>query len=584
MSEGFSEVQPSGDMSDENQKIFKKVSRWFRASADQERIWRKTARIWHDYYHGDQLSPDILMQMKARSQPPLKFNLIKSIVNLVTGQEIQGRTDVKFVGHEDSDTLPSKFLTDIYRQLNAETYFSYEQTMAFQDGVIGGRGALWQDIDTDTGELEREYLDWQEVFWDSASKRIDYADARHVFHAKFVDLDVAIEMFPDKEKELRKIATTQAETEDMYKIDHAKDNNGRGDTYFDELLDDPTKWYDPQRERVRLVEAWYYELNANKKNEIYTCVFAENIFISEPEPYGRDHQKFPIIPTYFMRDRYNRPYGLVKDLIDPQDVINRSFSKSMHILGTRQILAEKGALPNINKVQEEICKPDAIINDFEDGSLTNNKVRIEESRGDAQMAFQHFEIGVTAMNRVSGVNPELQGLSSNVRSGTAISMRLRQGNTVLTSIYDALEKTKKRCAELYVYLIAQYWTAEKVLRYRMPNGQIEEIKANSTEEAKVFDEEVGQMILREKPSNKLENIFKYDIVITESAKASNANEATINSLVELTKVAPALQQNPQFLSEIIMSTDLPRKEEMAQALQPPPSPQSGGATATPQGQ
>jgi hypothetical protein len=564
---------PSDDMSEEHQKAFKKISRWFRASADNDKEFRRRARVWHDYYHGDQLSAEILLQMEARSQPPLKFNLIKSIVNLVTGQEIQGRSDIKFVGHEDSDTLPSQLLTDIYRQANADTYFPYEITMAFQDGVIGGRGAIWADWN-DEDSIEREYLDWQEVFWDAASKRVDYEDARHVFHAKWVDLDVAIEMFPDKEKELQKIATGQSEYEDQYE-DHNEPKGRDSGQYYDELNDDPTKWYDPQRERVRLVEAWYYQLNdKTKKNEIYNCVFAEDIFINEPKLFGRKHGKFPIIPTYFMRDRHHKPYGLVKDLVDPQDVINRSFSKSMHILGTRQILAEKGALPNVQKVQEEICKPDAIINDFEDGSLQNNRVRIEENRADAAMAFQHFEIGVNAMSRVSGVNPEMQGLSSNVRSGTAISMRLRQGNTVLTSIYDSLEKTKKRIAEIYVYLMAQYMKTEEVMRYKSPNGEIQETTVNG-----VTQETVGSAILNVE-SNKLQDIFKYDIVITETAASANANEATLNSLVELIKVAPSLQNNPQFLAEIIKSTNLPNKEEMAQSFLPPSQPAGQDATAT----
>ncbi len=568
---------PSDDMSEEHKDAFKKISRWFRASADNDKTWRMNARTWHDYYHGDQLPEDVIIQMKARSQPPLKFNLIKSIVNLVTGQEIQGRSDIKFVGHEDSDMLASKILTDIYRQANADDYFPYEMTMAFQDGIIGGRGAIWADWEESSLSIEREYLDWQEVFWDAASRRVDYEDARHVFHAKWVDLDVAIEMFPDKEEGLKKIATGQSEEEDHFGDNDERKGRGRTDTgsYYDELHDDVTKWYDPMRERVRLVESWYYRLDPDtKKNEIWNCVFAEDIFISEPTKFGRKHGKFPIVPTYFMRDRHHRPYGLVKDLIDPQDVINRSFSKSMHILGTRQILAEKGALPNVQKVQEEICKPDAIINDFEDGSLSNNRVRIEENRSDAAMAFQHFEIGVTAMSRVSGVNPEMQGLSSNVRSGTAISMRLRQGNTVLTSVYDSLEKTKKRIAQIYVYLMAQYMKTEEVLRYKSPNGEIQEVTVNGTTE-----ETVGNTLMNVE-GNKLSDIFKYDIVITETAASANANEATLNSLVELTKVAPSLQNNPQFLAEIIKATDLPNKEEMAQSFLPPPAPEGQDATAT----
>jgi hypothetical protein len=569
MPEGFNNTTPHSDLSEELKDELRKVTRWFESAGSNEKDWRAKARIWHDYFHGYQYDEETKKQLKARYQPEIKINLIKSIVNLVSGQEIQGRTDVKFVGFEEGDNLASEILTDIYRQINEETYFSYEQSMAFQDGIIGGRGALWQDWNEDSDEIEREYIDWQEIFWDACSKRVDYRDARHVFHAKWVDLDVAIEMYPDREEELKRVATGGQETADGQ---YATRNND--ETYFDDLMDSPSKWSDPERDRVKLVQCWYYKLNRDTmKSEIYNCVFSDNTFIVDPEPFGRKHRQLPIIPTYFMKDRKGMPYGIVKDLIDTQDIINKSFSKSMHILGTRQILAEKGALPNVAVVQNNINKPDAVIADFEDGSLSNNKVRIEENRGDAQIAFQHFEIGVTAMNRVSGVNPELQGLSSNVRSGTAISMRLRQGNTVLTSVYDALEKTKKKCAEMFISLMAQYMTTKEVMRYKARNGAMTNVEVNGEQEVAT-----AEGIFKVK-SNEIKDIFKYDVIITESAKAANANEATINNLVELTKVAPALQQNPAFIAEIIKSTDLPNKDALVSSLMPAP-PEGGDATAT----
>ena len=543
--------------SDSDDKL-EDVERWYRNAADNERNWRSLARKSHDYYHGDQIPDDLKKMMIARSQPPLKFNLIKSIVNLLTGQEIQGRTDIRFVGMEESDTLPSKLLTDIYRQKNEEQYYEYEVTNAFQDAVIGGRGVMYTDWDEEEKTIVREYVDWQEIFIDACSKRRDYSDAQHVFRVKWVDKDVAIEQFPDYEDEINRVASSKEfGSEDEV---GEKPANRQKDEYFeDDFLDNPQKWSDPERERVKLVEGWYYELNDKKKRVLKHCIFASGTWIMEPEDFGRKHEEFPFIFTFFNRDRHGIPYGLVKDLIDPQDVINRSFSKSMHILGTRQIFAEKGALANIANVQQQINKPDAIINDFEDGALSNGRIRIEENRQDAQMAFQMFDVGVTAMNRVSGVNPELQGLHTNARSGTAISMRIRQGNTVLTSIYDCLEKMKKRSAEIFVYLMSQYMTDEEIMRYKLPNGQITELKLNG-----VVDEIIGNEV-KSIRQNDVKDIHKYDIIITESAKSANATESEFTQLVELVKAVPAAA-TPDFIAELIKSTHLPNKEDLAQSV------------------
>jgi hypothetical protein len=562
MPEDYNEITPSAYMDEQEEKQLKKLNRWFSASSNSEREWRFLARTWHDYYHGEQLTEDLKKMLQARSQPALKFNLIKSIVNLLTGQEIQGRTDIKFVGTDgESDTLPAEILTDIYRQYNEEDYFQYEMTRAFQDGVIGGRGCVFEDWDEVNQEIFREYVDWQEIFVDACAKRVDNFDARHIFRAKWVDLDVAIEMFPDSEDELKRLhAAADTDSADLNNRNPKKHT----EQYFDDL-DDASKWVDPERERVKIVECWYKETDPKTKKPVMMhCIFSDNVFVATPAKFGRNHEQFPIIFTYYNKDRKGIPYGLVKDLVDPQDVINRSFSKSMHILGTRQILAEKGALPNIQKVQTEINKPDAVINDFEDGSLANGKVRIEENRGDAQMAFQHFEIGVNAMHRISGVNPENMGLHSNARSGTAISMRLRQGNTVLTSLYDCLEKTKKKTAEIFIYLMSQYMTNKEVMRYKLSNGEISNIEVNTIETVSAGE------ALYDVNARTLKDIFKYDAVITESAKSANADEAQLNGMIELLKVSSAAQQSPAFQAELIKSTSLANKEEMARAIMPQP--------------
>ncbi len=568
------ESNPVVSISEEDRKDLAKITRWFTAACDYEKTWRTRARQWHDYYHGDQLPADVLVMMKARNQPPIKFNLIKSIVNLLTGQEIQGRTDVQFVGtQEGSDSISAEILTDIYRQKNHEGYVQYEQTEAFQDGVIGGRGVIFEDYDEDEKKIVEEYVDWQEVFVDPCAKKKDYSDARHVFRVKWVDLDVALELFPEQESKLKSLSSQDSDTD---VLGNRSEATTQKEEYFEDLFDDGRQFADPSRERVKIVECWWK--TADSSSGVMNGIFTENMWLVQPVDFKRKHGEFPFVFTFYCRDRKGLPYGLVKDLIDPQDVINRSFSKSMHILGTRQILAEKDALPNIQKVQQEITKPDAIINDFETGALKDGRVRIEENRGDSAMAFQHFEIGMNAMNRISGVNPELQGLHTNARSGTAISMRMRQGNTVLTSLYDCLEKTKKKCAEKYIYLMSQFMTAKEILRYKLPTGDFKNLQINGQVERELKGKMVPVF------ENQVKDIFKYDIVITESAKSANANEHTLTILSEIIKSVPAISQNPLFISEFLLSTNLPNKEKLAQSLTGPAEQPGGNGQPTPRGQ
>ena len=123
--------------------------------------------------------------------------------------------------------------------------------------------------------------------------------------------------------------------------------------------------------------------------------------------------------------------------------------------------------------------------------------------------------------------------------------------------------------------MAQYMKNKEIMRYKLPNGQIAQAELNATTEEGIDQD--GNVIKAR--VNELSEIFKYDIVITESAKSANANEATLNSLVEMTKVAPALQNNATFLAEIIKTTDLPNKDQLAQAVLPPPPGGDGQPTS-----
>tara|TARA_R110001632_G_scaffold5144_4_gene20979 strand:- start:3701 stop:5371 length:1671 start_codon:yes stop_codon:yes gene_type:complete len=550
----------------------KKVSRWYESAVDNETdAWRSMCRNWHDYYHGEQLEPDVIRQLEERSQPVIVFNLIKAIVGLVAGQEVQRRTDVHFVGVEESDQLKAETLTQIYRQMGEAEYFDNELSESFLEGVIGGRGVMEVFWDEKENSSKREWVPWNEIYLDPASKRKDYEDGRHMYRVRWVDIDVAIEMFPDKEAELKDMMGSDETSEASEDNFNARTGRKQAD-YGDDMDENKLTYIDPKRERIKLIECWWKDDSAENgiKTAVYTGNSTDRDWLQKPMDSPYKHGQFPYVVFYGARSRKRIPYGLVKNLTSPQDVINKMVSKSMHILGTKQIIAEEGAISNMQNVQENISRADSIISGFANGAIGSGKVIINDNRQDAGLAFQHFETGVVMMNRISGVNPELQGLSTNARSGTAISMRMRQGNTVLADLYDALSRCKKKIAEMTISNMAQYMTGKEVMRYTAPNGATEEVEINSTKEvvdpltAKVLQQDV----------NKISDIFKYDVVVSEAPDTANQNEHEFTQLVELLKAVPQ-SATPEAISQLVLATNLSGKEIIAKSIaqQPQGQPQ-----------
>jgi hypothetical protein len=62
-----------------------------------------------------------------------------------------------------------------------------------------------------------------------------------------------------------------------------------------------------------------------------------------------------VMRSSYIRDE-NERYGIVEDLISPQDEVNKRRSKALHLMNTRTIVAEKSAVDNIERARAEAHK------------------------------------------------------------------------------------------------------------------------------------------------------------------------------------------------------------------------------------
>ena len=74
--------------------------------------------------------------------------------------------------------------------------------------------------------------------------------------------------------------------------------------------------------------------------------------------------------------------------------------------------------------------------------------------------------------------------------------------------------------------------------------------------------------------NKVTDIFKYDVVVSEAPDTANQNEHEFTRLVELLKAVPNAA-TPQAISQLVLATNLSGKEEIAQSIMSQMPPQQG---------
>lgn len=253
---------------------------------------------------------------------------------------------------------------------------------------------------------------------------------------------------------------------------------------------------------------------------------------------------FPYVPFYFHRRKNGEPISLCRRLVPINEAINKRESKALQLLSNRQTIAEKGAIQDIGKHQEEKAKADGFM-EVEQGALTNQKVVIRDNLdlGNGQMAL--LQEDKDSIRRVSGHGNESMGMPSEVRSGTGIARKQMMSNYIVLPTMNNLRRTRHLKAKLCFEYQQQYLTEEIAFQLTDdPNG------------AKTVTIKRGDIAAMK------ERI--YDIVIVETKDWATVREQQTEML--LTSL-PQLAQHGAWMVKLgIQLSDLREKEGLLKMI------------------
>ena len=102
---------------------------------------------------------------------------------------------------------------------------------------------------------------------------------------------------------------------------------------------------------------------------------------------------------------------MVRGLISLQDEINKRRSKAMHLLNVHQVVAEQGAVPDVDKARREVAKPDGYVE-----VMPGLKFEIQQTTDLAAGQFQLLQ-HATAEMQLSGPNAAMSGTDPRELSG-----------------------------------------------------------------------------------------------------------------------------------------------------------------------
>lgn len=582
-------VEPEVNSLDAPEMLAKlrKLEDWFAQERSMQAENRYQMALDQDFYDGLQYSEDDAAELLERGQAPLVYNEVKPTLDWVIGTERRTKFDFNVLPRAEDDVEMAAIKRDVMKYISDVNRAPFERSQAFKECVVAGLSWIEDGIrgDNDDDPIFTQHESWRNVWYDSNSIKLDLSDSRYLFRRKVLDLDVAMAMFPERKDKLKSAAMDQdafvGQYDDDFYLGAPLKQNANGTT--------PISSYSRyggigggggsinRRERVELVEAWVrtparvqkmrgdlfngeiydpsnpQHVAANKDGVVAlfdalemiveVSVFCKGALLWDGKsPYK--HNRFSLTPMWcFRRGRDNAPYGIVRNIRDPQEDLNKRASKALFILSSNQVIAEAGAVDDWDELREEVSRPDGII--------IKNKGKELEIRQNMQLADEHLKLmdrDGNAIRNAGGVTDENLGRGSNAQSGKAIIARQTQGSVVTAEVFDNYLLAFQIHGENLLSLAEQFYSAPKVIRLTgKKKDALEWRKINQPQPDGSYYNDITETMA--------------DFLVDEQDYRENIRQAMFEQMMEMvSKMPPEIAIN--LLDLVFEFSDLHGKDEI----------------------
>jgi len=553
--------------------------------------WVEQAREFDEYYYGNQWEDDTKTSLDAQGRPYHTINLVLSTVNAVLGEYIKSRMDISFLPMgKGANQETATSLRFIFKQIALNNRSEQLEKIVFSDGLIQDRGYFYYYLDFSEnmeGEVREMVIDPTDIILDPGAKEYDPRTWNEVFISRWMTPDEIGALYgPEFRDKIDLAAANGTFGHDSIEWEAPTFS---GDHYDSEVFfqSDPEETKRVKRVRVierqhrkltrtaffvdrptgdmrRVPEGWdqdrikafaeMHELMLIWKPErrIRITITADKLLLHDDWSLFNQISVIPFFP-YFRR---GRPFGLVRNLISPQDMLNKVTSQELHVVNTTANsgwVFQSGSLVNMDRddLLTQGSKTGLVL---EIAAGADMPQKIQPNQIPSGLAEIGSKAGVF-FREISGVNEAQLGLQRS-DSSKALDARKQGGQIQQEIIFDNLEYTRSLRAELILEMVQNYYSETRMVQILEKNEDGDEIQRdiNINEPVTSIDPETQEAI--EEIRNDL-TLGEYSVVISKVPRRDTFNEGLFDQLFQMREAGV---QIPDHV--LIENSQLPNRAEV----------------------
>lgn len=499
--------------------------------------------------------PAVIARLRIERRPSITINKILSTLSSIVGEQIDLRTETSFRARYGAPSGNADVLTKLFKCISDDNKLGWLRSQMFADGAISSRGYL--DIRMDfaksvTGDVKAILMNPRNVLPDPDASEYDPQTWSDVMVTRWHTVDEIEEMYGKDEADVLKHTEGSAFGHGYDSIDALVDRFGGRNTFTDFGAIDRSstrviRVIERQHKKLSKIK-YFIDLRTGERKRIPESFNRDKIVasldsarqagarIDVDEVMGHrirwtetaddivlhdewsPYQRFTVIP-YFPYFRQGRTIGLVENLIDVQELLNKTVSQELHIVNTTansgwklkkgslknmtsDELAEQGAQSGIvleldNPDDAEKIEPNQVPSGLDRLSVkAEGYIKTVSARGDAQMGMARADTSAKQME------------ANNAFSDVGLKWPL-----------DNLARTDIMIANHILELVQEFYTDARALKTTLNNltGEQTEIKINWP------DPETGELL------NDL-TLGEYEVVVVSTPMRQTLEETQFDQL------------------------------------------------------